>query len=265
MAATYLDAIVAAHRRRASVDSRDWRSRSVQANGPSLRDAILAHRPMGNSVIAEVKRRSPSKGELWAGDSIEPLRDAYVAGGATGVSVLTDSEFFGGSVGDLRTVRTGSLLPVLRKDFTVSINDVLDTAEMGASCVLLIAAALTSEELPALWRVARDIGLDALVEVHDENEAQRAVEIGASMIGVNQRDLHTFLVDTERANRVVASLPPDVVRVAESGFHTAASVELAASAGFDAVLVGEAFVTSTEPATMVRSFLGHPIGRRGDA
>ncbi|MBU6234024.1 MAG: indole-3-glycerol-phosphate synthase [Acidobacteria bacterium] len=262
MARTYLDDIIAAHRHRASHDTRAWRDRSVEACGDSLRQAIVRHRPLGNAVIAEIKRRSPSKGELLRDWTIDDLGDFYVTGGASAISVLTDTDHFGGSVSDLTSTASRVSLPILRKDFTVSINDVLDTAEMGASCVLLIVAALSSEELAELTHVAGDIGLDCLVEVHDEAEAWSALEVGASMIGVNQRDLHTFEVDPDRAQRVAASLPDEVIRVAESGFHSSEQVALAAAAGFDAVLVGEAFVTAADPVATLRSFVGHPIGGR---
>jgi indole-3-glycerol phosphate synthase len=265
VATTYLDDIVAAHRRRAGMDGRDWQTRSVHASGLSLRAEILQHRPKGNAVIAEIKRRSPSKGTLMRDWSVDQLGDFYTAGGASAISVLTDADYFGGSVSDLTATRTRSTLPILRKDFTVSINDVLDTAEMGANCVLLIVAALTPVELAEFSRVADDVGLDSLVEVHDEVEAHLALEVGARMIGVNQRDLHTFEVDTERAHRVASSLPRDVVRVAESGFRSSEQVALAAAAGFDAVLVGETFVTSDDPEDAVRSFAGHPIGGLFDA
>jgi indole-3-glycerol phosphate synthase len=261
VSATYLDTIVAWHRRRAAADEREWSTRQVhRSQVPSLGEALLAHRSFGNAVIAEVKRRSPSKGDLAASLVPGDLAQRYVAGGASAISVLTDAPHFGGSVEDLREVVAAVSVPVLRKDFTVSINDVLDTVEMGASCVLLIAAALERAELAELLQVARDHGLDALVEVHDATEAAHAVELGASLIGVNQRDLHSFEVDARRAEIVAASLPSNVVRVAESGFHTSEAVARAAAAGFDAVLVGEAFVTAADVENRVRDFVGHPIG-----
>ena len=139
----------------------------------------------------------------------------------------------------------------------------LDTAEMGASAVLLIVAALSEAELREFHAAATDVGLDALVEVHDVAEAELALSIGATFIGVNQRDLHTFAVDTERAESVVHALPRDIVAVAESGFSDPSAVVRAAAAGFDAVLVGESFVTSGSMTDAVRAFVGHPIGVRG--
>jgi len=262
MASTYLDAILSSHRARAAADDRDWRTRRVNATGPSLEHSIREHRQRGNAVIAEIKRKSPSKG--WLAEHLDVAAQAalYERAGASAISVLTDVPHFAGSVQDLQTARSASRLPILRKDFTVSLNDVLDTAEMGASAVLLIVAALSDEELREFSKVARDIGLDALVEVHDEGEAERALEAGASMIGVNQRDLHSFAVDRERAERVAGSLPSRVVALAESGFSSVEAVASAALAGFDAVLVGESFVTSPSALETVSSYVGHPIGGR---
>ena len=262
MAPTYLDTIVAAHRARASRDVRDWKSRSVVSHGLSLAETIRSHRAEGNAVIAEVKRKSPSKG--WLNEHLDPRRLAtsYVAGGASAISVLTDVPHFAGSVSDVREVRAAVGVPILRKDFTVSINDVLDTVEMGADAVLLIVAALTLDELREFHSVAIESGIDALVEVHDVVEAEVALSIGATLIGVNQRDLHSFGVDVERAEIVAKSLPESVIAIAESGFSSFNAVRRASAAGFDAVLVGENFVTSSAPELEVASFVGFPIGRR---
>jgi indole-3-glycerol phosphate synthase len=211
----------------------------------ALRDAE------GLAVIAEVKRRSPSKGDLAADLDPAALAQAYEQGGATCLSVLTDAEFFGGSPDDLRAARAATRLPVLRKDFTVSPADVCDARIMGADAVLLIAAALDDDELADLHTLALDIGLDALVEVHDEAELDRALAAGAHLVGVNQRDLVTFEVDDERAVRVGAAIPPTVVRVAESGVRGPDDAAALADAGFDAVLVGELLVTSGDPAAAV--------------
>jgi len=262
MAPTYLDKIVAAHRARAASDPRDWKSRSVTPSGASFAEAIRSHRAQGNAVIAEVKRKSPSKG--WLNENLDPaeLATAYVAGGASAISVLTDEPHFAGSENDLRLVHAAVEAPILRKDFTVSVNDVLDTVEMGASAVLLIVAALSKAELREFYDIAISSGIDALVEVHDVAEAERALSIGATIIGVNQRDLHTFAVDVERAENVAAFLPEHVIAVAESGFSSSEAVRRASNAGFDAVLVGENFVVSNDPRDEVASFVGFPIGRR---
>lgn len=205
------------------------------------------------AVIAEVKRRSPSKGDLFPDLDPASLAITYESGGAAALSVLTDREFFGGSAEDLAAARSATVLPVLRKDFTVSPNDVCDARIMGADAVLLIAAALDDDELATLHALAISVGLDALVEVHDEAEAARAVAVGARLIGVNQRDLVTFEVDTARAVRVAGSLPDGVVRVAESGIVDAADAGRLAGSGYHAVLVGESLVTSADPAEAVRA------------
>ena len=199
------------------------------------------------AVITEIKRRSPSKGDLFPGLDPARLAGQYERGGASCLSVLTDEEFFGGSVADLQAARGAVSLPVLRKDFTVHRHDVLDARVMGADCVLLIAAALDDAELVELHAVALDVGLDVLVEIHDEAELERALAVGATVIGVNQRDLITFEVDTERAVRMAPLMPAGVVRVAESGVRDAADVRTLGEAGFHAVLVGETLVTHGDP------------------
>ena len=196
------------------------------------------------AVIAEIKRRSPSKGNLNIDLDPAAVARAYEAGGASCLSVLTDAPHFGGSVADLRASRSACALPVLRKDFTVGPNDVCDARIMGADCVLLIAAALSSTEIAELHELASSIGLDVLVEIHDERELEVALSIGAAMIGVNQRDLFTFEVDHERAVRMAGLIPRGVVRVAESGVRDAADARSLRAAGYDAVLVGESLVTS---------------------
>ena len=202
-------------------------------------------------MIAEIKRRSPSKGDLAIGLDPVTLAQQYEAGGAACLSVLTDVEFFGGSSADLVAARDACALPVLRKDFTVSAHDVCDARLMGADCVLLIAAALDQGELETLLALARRIGLDALIEIHDEPELQRAIDAGADLIGVNQRDLVTFTVDTARAVRMAPQMPDGVVRVAESGIAGPDDAAVLAAAGFHAVLVGEHLVTSGDPESAV--------------
>ena len=207
-------------------------------------------------MIAEIKRRSPSKGDLAPDLVPEVQAKAYESGGATCLSVLTDAEFFGGSPDDLVAASMATGLPVLRKDFTVGPADVCDAALMGADAVLLIAAALSPSLLAELAGLAAHLGLDALVEVHDESEVAVAVAAGATLIGVNQRDLVTFEVDADRAVRVAASIPPGVVRVAESGIRGAGDVTRLAEAGYDAVLVGESLVRSGDPAAAVAALRG---------
>ena len=264
MAATYLDSIEAFHRGRAARDTRDWRERvrNVCYEGPSLQEALSRSSSPHVKVIAEVKRRSPSRGWLGEGIDAATLAQSYVQGGAAAVSVLTDEPHFAGSREDLEAVVDAVRVPVLRKDFTVSENDVVDTALMGASAILLIAAILDTEELSRYVALAHDVGLGALVEVHDSREAECALASGARLIGVNQRDLRTFEVNPEHAASVIAELPGDIIRVAESGLRTPEDVARAADAGFDAVLVGEIFVTSMSPVETVREFADVNLGAR---
>lgn len=255
MTATYLDRILAAHRAAAAADDRsldELVARAAAAPEPRGFRAALAKAARHElAVIAEVKRRSPSKGDLCPGLDPADLARRYEQGGAACVSVLTDREFFGGSVEDLRAARAACSRPVLRKDFTVSERDVCDARLMGADCVLLIVAALSDAELVRLCHLARDLDLDVLVEVHDEAELDLALAAGADLVGVNQRDLVTFEVDTERAVRLAALLPGEVVRVAESGITGPADAATLRGAGYHAVLVGESLVRSGDPAGAV--------------
>ena len=205
------------------------------------------------AVIAEIKRRSPSKGVLREGIDASDLARSYESGSASCLSVLTDDVSFGGSVDDLLQARVATALPVLRKDFTVSELDVCDARIMGADCVLLIAAALSQPELVAFHQLAIEIGLDVLVETHDETEVERALLAGATMIGVNQRDLVTFQVDHERAVRMASVIPIGVIRVAESGVRDANDAQSLRDAGYEAVLVGESLVVSNDPASVIAS------------
>jgi indole-3-glycerol phosphate synthase len=259
--ATYLDRILDAHRRAARDDTRSLDALMREARDvPPTRGfrAALAARasPAGGdlvAVIAEVKRRSPSKGPLFPDLDPTRLASSYERGGAACLSVLTDAEFFGGSPADLRRARDAVSLPVLRKDFTVSPRDVVDARLMGADAVLLIVAALSDTELCDFHQLAIEVGLDALVEIHDEAELDRALEVGATLVGVNQRDLVTFDVDTDRAVRMAPQMPGGVVRVAESGIGGAADAATLAEAGYHAVLVGESLVTSGNPEAAVRT------------
>lgn len=254
---TYLDGILEAHRSAANDDDRslDQLIEQAAALEPArgFTAALKSASPLG--VIAEVKRRSPSKGDLFPDLDPAVVSSAYETGGASCCSVLTDEQYFGGSVADLKAVRDTVTIPILRKDFTVSAHDVVDARLMGADCVLLIVAALDDTELADFHTLATEIGLDALIEVHDEAEAERAMAVGGSLLGVNQRDLMTFEVDTDRAKRVASSLPTDVVRVAESGIRGPEDIPELVMAGFDAVLVGESLVTHSGPAEGVRSLI----------
>lgn len=249
--ATYLDGILAVHRARAAADRRSTDELVEQAVAmPPCRGFAAALRDGDRlRVIAEVKRRSPSKGALAPDLDPAALARTYQAAGASCLSVLTDVEHFGGSADDLAAARGAVDLPVLRKDFTVSVNDVLDARLMGADCVLLIAAALDDAELADLAALAAGIGLDALVEIHDERELERALtHTSGALVGVNQRDLVTFEVDQERAVRMASVIPADTVRVAESGVRGPEDARALADAGYHAVLVGEHLVTAPDTA-----------------
>ncbi len=251
---TYLDRIVAAHRQASAADARPVSRLMEEASATvadvrPFRDALAGE---GLSVIAEVKRRSPSKGDLAVDLVPSLLAKSYAEGGAACLSVLTDADFFSGSAADLAEARGAVDLPVLRKDFTVSERDVCDARLMGADAVLLIVAALDDAELRAFSELATELRLSVLVETHDEREVERAMAVGASIVGVNQRDLVTFQVDTDRAVRVAAAIPDDVVKVAESGIAGGHDARRLRDAGYDAVLVGETLVRSDDPAGEVR-------------
>jgi indole-3-glycerol phosphate synthase len=219
-----------------------------------FRAALVGCERLG--VIAEIKRRSPSKGDLNADLDPAEMARSYELGGASCLSVLTDADHFGGSVADLQAARAACALPVIRKDFTVSDRDVLDARIMGADCVLLIAAALEPTELAALHSLAVGVGLDVLVEIHDERELEHALAADATLIGVNQRDLLTFQVDHQRAIRMAGVIPDHAVKVAESGVRGADDARSLRAAGYDAVLVGETLVTSRDPAGAIADLIG---------
>ncbi|MDQ1426093.1 MAG: indole-3-glycerol phosphate synthase [Acidimicrobiaceae bacterium] len=256
--ATYLDRILEAHRAAVAADLRPIGALIDRAVAqPPVRPFGAALRGTGSlAVIAEIKRRSPSKGDLNIALDASELARSYAAGGAAALSVLTDGEFFGGAPADLQAAKAAVDLPVLRKDFTVSALDVADARLMGADCVLLIAAALEPVELKDLHALAVELGLDVLVEIHDEHELAIALDVGASIVGVNQRDLITFAVDHERALRMAGLIPHDVVRVAESGVRDADDAGALAAAGYDAILVGETLVTAADAAATIRTFKG---------
>jgi indole-3-glycerol phosphate synthase len=244
----YLDEILAQHREVASRDSRSL-SGLIEATRTISNSRGFAKRLIEDSknalaVIAEIKRRSPSRGLLSHDLDPKVVAQQYKNAGASCISVLTDSDFFGGSVDDLKSARGAVDLPVLRKDFTVSLNDICDAKLMNADCILLIVAALNKVELAEFHNFALELGLDVLVEIHDEPELDLALEVGAKMIGVNQRNLRTFEVDQQRAVRIAKKIPGSVVRVAESGVRTRDDALQLRDAGYHAVLVGETLVTS---------------------
>ena len=249
-----LDDIVAGVRedlavRRSALSEADLEA-AVQ-NLPDPRDPMPAFRLPGLSVIAEVKRRSPSKGALADIPDPAALAAAYAAGGADAISVLTEQRRFGGSLDDLRLVRAAVSTPVLRKDFVVTDYQLLEARAAGADLVLLIVAALDGGLLAELHDRARSLGLTVLTEVHDESEIARALDAGADLVGVNARNLKTLEVDRDTFGRLVTQLPADVVKVAESGVGGPADAARYAAEGADVVLVGEALVKDGDPRAAV--------------
>jgi indole-3-glycerol phosphate synthase len=230
--------------------------------GRGLRDAVRRG-PDGPRLIAEVKRRSPSRGDIRVDLDPAALAAAYAAGGASAVSVLTEPRHFAGSPDDLRAVRAAVELPLLRKDFVTTPYQVWEARAWGADAVLLIVAALDPPSLRALLAETAEAGLDALVEVHTVAEADVAAAAGATLVGVNARDLATLEVDPGRFAAVRRAVADGTVLIAESGIHDPAGVRAAADAGADAVLVGEALVRAPDPAAAVRTLLAVPTRTGG--
>lgn len=228
---------------------------AVVATMAAPRDPMPAFRAEPLAVIAEVKRSSPSKGALADIPDPAALATHYAAGGASAISVLTERRRFGGTLADLEAVRAAVATPLLRKDFIVTDYQLWEARAAGADLALLIVAALTDDELTALMATARTLGLTALVEVHTPDETRRAVAAGASLIGVNNRNLQTLDVDLAQFERLVDLIPDDVVRVAESGILSLDDVRRVARAGADVILVGEALVKHGDPRRAVADFI----------
>lgn len=229
---------------------------SSPADGPPVRDFRGALAADGMSVIAEIKRASPSKGDLDL--SLDPagVARAYERGGARALSVLTEPEFFKGSAEDVVAARSATSLPVLWKDFVIDPVQLFHARSFGADAALVIVRILSDEMLGTLLSAIRDRSMCALVEVFDERDLERALSVGADVIGVNHRDLETFEDDTTATKRLRPLVPDHVVLVAESAISTRADVEELEAIGVDAILVGEALVRSGDPATKIRELLG---------
>ena len=221
----------------------------------SLRHALSAP---GLSLIAEIKRCSPSAGSIDT--DIDPVRLAvtYESGGADAISVLTETKHFGGSIDDLVAVRDAVALPVLRKDFTRNEAQIWEARSAGADAVLLIVATLSQAMLEDLVAVARDVGIDAIVETHSVVEVERAIAVGADIVGANNRDLSTFTTDLRVSEMLAAYIPADVVSIAESGVSSVDGAQRMRSSGYDAILVGEALVRSDDPAAFIAALREPP-------
>jgi indole-3-glycerol phosphate synthase len=224
---------------------------------PPVRDFRSAIcRPGRLSLIAEVKRASPSAGAIRPNAQVCRIARAYAEAGAQAVSVLTDAHFFSGTLEDLRAVRSEIPLPVLRKDFLLEEYHVVEAAAAGADSVLLIASALPRAALKRLMGLARDLGMEPLVEVHTERELGQALEVGAKIVGINNRDLATFTVDLTLTQRLARQIPSDRVRVSESGLRSPADVEFVRAQGVDAVLIGEELMTASDIGQRVKELMG---------
>lgn len=250
---TFLDRILATKRD----EVEQLRARSVEieaaaADAAPIRDFAGALRSApGLAIIAEMKRRSPSKGDL--APDLDPVltAQAYAAGGAAALSVLTDRDWFGGSLDDLASARGACALPVLRKDFVIDSLQVAETRAGGADAVLLIVAALSDTQLADLAGAAADHDLTALVEVHDAGELDRAIAIGCGVVGVNSRNLSTFREDLAGARALATAIPKTILAVAESSIRSVDDAASVADAGYRAALVGEALVCSDDPASLI--------------
>jgi len=275
--AAILDRIVAATRARVAeakrtTDLRDLERRAEQHEPRGFRRALEnSHPPAENAgrvgqpqinVIAELKKASPSKGLIRASFNVVELARELEAAGAAALSVLTDEEFFQGSLENLREASAAVAIPCLRKDFIVDEFQLLEARANSADAVLLIVAALTQAGLASLARGARESGLDVLCEVHDGDELQRGLDAGCDLIGVNTRDLRTFNVDLETAFRLAEMFPAGVVRVAESGIRSSEDVARLRAAGYDAFLIGESLMRAERPGEALRELLSQVPGTR---
>jgi len=222
-----------------------------------------ALRADGINIIAEFKRRSPSKGVIRADANLSQIVESYEAGGAVGISVLTEEDYFDGSLDDLKTVKTIVDLPVLRKDFVFDEYQVYESAAAGADAILLIVAALDDETLSRLRRVAEDqLGMDALVEVHTSEEMKRAVASGATLIGVNNRDLRTFEVSLQTSLSLAHEAPSDALLISESGLRAPDDLRRLREAGYHGFLIGETLMRAENPEDALRNFVGAALRGR---
>lgn len=252
MSETFLQEILRVTRSRVESQKRSVDLPKLRASALSIRSAAESQRFLaalsaknGVNIIAEIKRASPSKGIINEQIDVAEVAERYEAGGACSISVLTEETFFKGLLDDLRVVRQTVDLPILRKDFIVDEFQIYEAAEAGADAILLIVAALTAENLKYFLRlVENDLGMDALVEVHTLKELQIAIDIGAKIIGINNRDLHSFNVSLDVSRDLIRHRPPNTLIIAESGLSTPDEIEELKALGFNAFLIGETFMRS---------------------
>lgn len=238
---------------RESFDDLAVRAESRTVRPGAFRSALS--RPDRINIIGECKRRSPSRGVLRPDYDPVAIARSYEAAGAAAISVLTEPTFFDGALAHLRAVRAAVATPLLRKDFVISDYQLLEARATGADAVLLIVAALQGDRLRRLLTTARDLGLDVLVEVHDDEELARAIDVGADIVGVNNRNLRTLAVDVEASERLIAKMPPQMVAVSESGLKSSKDVARLRALGYRAFLIGERFMTSPDPGRTLAELL----------
>jgi indole-3-glycerol phosphate synthase len=257
---TRLEEIVAASRRKvtaakAEADMRALRDAAERHQPRGFREALKRRSAAGAAVIAELKKASPSKGLIRADFSVADLAPELEAAGAAALSILTDEHYFQGSLQNLQIASSTTGLPCLRKDFIVDDFQVLEARAYGADAILLIVAALTDEELSSLRSRAEELQLDVLCEIHDGEEMWRAVDAGFDLIGVNNRNLHTFQVDLNTSLQLASRMPKNVVKVAESGIETRNDIAGLRQAGYDAFLIGESLMRAPRPGDALRELL----------
>jgi len=242
---------VAASREGIPLDDMRHQARAVRRDAHALRSALQAP---GISIIAEFKRRSPSKGTIRPDANLTEIVQSYEAGGAVAISVLTEEDYFDGSLDDLRAAKSAMKLPVLRKDFVFEDYQLYESAAAGADAILLIVAALDDGTLSHLRRVAEEeLQMDALVEVHTSDEMKRANAAGATLIGVNNRDLRTFTVSLETSLALAREAPPNALLISESGLHSSSDLDRLRDAGYHGFLIGETLMRADDQANMLRN------------
>ncbi len=264
--ASILDTIIAEKRREVQAREQELPRQELMAQAaraPQARSLAAALRPpqapaaRKPRLIAEIKRRSPSAGAIVENLDVATTVRAYEQAGAAAISVLTDEQFFGGSLGDLAAAHAATRLPILRKDFTVSTYQVFEARATGADAILVIVAATDEADITNYVECAEGLGMDTIVEVHTADELRVARRAGAKIIGINNRDLQTFRVDLATTAELAAMVPPETIIVSESGIHTAADVQRVYDSGADAILVGEALLAKrVDPAAKIRELLG---------